>query len=308
MSHKNTSPYCYLIGWSQHNRYYYGVRFGQGCHPKELWKTYFTSSSLVKKYRRKYGDPDIIQIRKVFHQSTFGSIASAQHAAVKHEQSVIRRMKMVESEIYLNCSNNIQSRTGVRITNHRKYRMEKYGSYHSVDGTESMKRHNREYTKNNNPMHDPKIKEKHSEAIAQKLGYKTHKEYLSTVKEAFLEFKTVKTTAEMLGHSQYTIRHLLPKLFIPEELVELRKEGARIAREKSKQIPRRKRDIQGSCNPNAYIWQAISPCGNIHIIKGNRLSFCRKNNIGTSLDPLKPHLRKGWAFVKLCRVKDYCEE
>lgn len=59
-------PFTYFIGWSKLNTFYYGRRTANGCDPDELWKTYFTSSKYVKKFRKEYGEPDIIQIRKVF--------------------------------------------------------------------------------------------------------------------------------------------------------------------------------------------------------------------------------------------------
>ncbi|QIG70688.1 hypothetical protein EVB91_137 [Rhizobium phage RHph_I1_18] len=67
-------PYTYLIGWSRINKWYYGVRFAEhskclyetGCHPDELWVTYFTSSRDVAYYRKQYGEPDIIEVRKTF--------------------------------------------------------------------------------------------------------------------------------------------------------------------------------------------------------------------------------------------------
>jgi hypothetical protein len=71
------TPYTYLIGWSEHQKFYYGVRtakrfcslYDSGCHPDDLWKTYFTSSKHVKMFREKYGEPDIIQIRKTFEDA-----------------------------------------------------------------------------------------------------------------------------------------------------------------------------------------------------------------------------------------------
>jgi hypothetical protein len=58
-------------------------------------------------------------------------------------------------------------------------------------------------------------------------------------------------------------------------------------------------------NYNAYVWEATSPIGKSYIVKGNRHQFCRDNNIGSSLDPKKPHLRGFWEFTKLCKVKDF---
>jgi hypothetical protein len=59
-------PYTYLIGWSKLNKWYYGSRYAKGCHPDDLWKTYFTSSKHVKQFRSEFGDPDIVQIRRTF--------------------------------------------------------------------------------------------------------------------------------------------------------------------------------------------------------------------------------------------------
>lgn len=63
---KNHQPYTYLVGWSKLKKYYYGVRYGRKANPKNFWVDYFTSSSYVKEYRELYGEPDIIEVRKVF--------------------------------------------------------------------------------------------------------------------------------------------------------------------------------------------------------------------------------------------------
>lgn len=39
---------------------YIGVRYAKGCHPTDLWVTYFTSSSLVKKLIGQFGKDDFI--------------------------------------------------------------------------------------------------------------------------------------------------------------------------------------------------------------------------------------------------------
>lgn len=86
-------PYTYLIGWSKHNKYYYGVRYGKNCNPNDLWVSYFTSSVLVKEYRTNFGEPDIIQIRK-----TFDDAASAR----KWEHNVLVKMKCLAENKWLN--------------------------------------------------------------------------------------------------------------------------------------------------------------------------------------------------------------
>jgi hypothetical protein len=88
-------PYTYLIGWSSLNKFYYGVRYAKNCHPSDLWKKYFTSSKIVKKYRTLYGEPDIIEVRK-----TFSDINSA----IIWEQKVLNRLKVLISEKWLNAN------------------------------------------------------------------------------------------------------------------------------------------------------------------------------------------------------------
>lgn len=60
------NAYTYLIGWSQQGKFYYGCQFGKNANPGNLWKTYFTSSRHVKAFRLEHGDPDIIEVRKIF--------------------------------------------------------------------------------------------------------------------------------------------------------------------------------------------------------------------------------------------------
>lgn len=86
-------PYTYLIGWSDLDRWYYGVRYAQGCHPGDFWVKYFTSSYDVQILRQKFGEPDIIQIRKIFETA---------EAALLWETKVLQRMKVSLSEKWIN--------------------------------------------------------------------------------------------------------------------------------------------------------------------------------------------------------------
>lgn len=89
--------YTYLIGWKNHNKYYYGVRFSKKSDPSELWVSYFTSSKHVKSFSEKYGTPDIIQIRKLFEDSDKARI---------WESKVLSRMKVVDNDNWLNKTDN----------------------------------------------------------------------------------------------------------------------------------------------------------------------------------------------------------
>lgn len=86
-------PYVYLIGWSTLNKWYYGVRYAINCHPTDLWKTYFTSSKYVDDFYKEHGAPDVVEIRKTFQTVT---------EATSWEEKVLRRMKVVENDIWLN--------------------------------------------------------------------------------------------------------------------------------------------------------------------------------------------------------------
>lgn len=90
--------YTYLIGWKKQNKFYYGVRFAKNCHPDDLWTTYFTSSKVVQSFRKEYGEPDIIEIRKTF---------SCSSKARKWEEKVLKKLKIFETNKWLNKTTNI---------------------------------------------------------------------------------------------------------------------------------------------------------------------------------------------------------
>jgi hypothetical protein len=91
------TPYTYLIGWSKHNKYYYGVRFAKNCHPSDLWTKYFTSSKHVTEFRIKHGEPDVIQIRKTFNNK---------QTAQLWEHCVLTRLNAYSNPRLLNQTNN----------------------------------------------------------------------------------------------------------------------------------------------------------------------------------------------------------
>ena len=92
--------YTYLLKHIPTNTFYYGVRFAEGCHPDEFWKTYFTSSKKkIPELREQYGDGSFeFQIRKTF---------TCKQKAIDWESKVLRRMKVLESpELWLNRTDN----------------------------------------------------------------------------------------------------------------------------------------------------------------------------------------------------------
>jgi len=101
--------YTYLIGWTEHNKWYYGVRFSKKCKPSDLWVTYFTSSKHVKEFAALNGDPDVIEIRKLFTDKI---------KAIVWESKVLKRMDVVHKTMWLNRTNN----QAIRGTHQYKYR------------------------------------------------------------------------------------------------------------------------------------------------------------------------------------------
>lgn len=106
-------PYTYLIGWSRHNKWYYGSetsRVNKIANPNNLWKTYFSSSVYVTEFRKIYGDPDIIEVRRTFLSSD---------DALIWEQKVLHRTNAVKSDKWLNRGNSGKtfSTTGLSAPN-----------------------------------------------------------------------------------------------------------------------------------------------------------------------------------------------
>lgn len=89
--------YTYLIGWSKFNKFYYGVRFSKNCRPEDLWVSYFTSSKHVKFFTEEHGNPDIIQIRKVFQDNVKARL---------WEEKVLNKMNVLKDDRWLNRTNN----------------------------------------------------------------------------------------------------------------------------------------------------------------------------------------------------------
>ena len=103
--------YTYRIKWIETGMSYYGVRYAKNCCPSELWSVYFTSSNYVKQYRKIYGEPDIIEIRKLF--------TSVEKARI-WEQKVITRLQAHKRKDFLNRTNNISIYNPTLSEEHKK--------------------------------------------------------------------------------------------------------------------------------------------------------------------------------------------
>lgn len=97
-----STPYCYLIGWSKHNLWYYGCRYAFDANPNELWDTYFTSSKYVLQVRTSHGEPDIISVRRTFTTGTnTDNIKKCQY----WEERVLRCLNAVYDSKWINKGN-----------------------------------------------------------------------------------------------------------------------------------------------------------------------------------------------------------
>lgn len=90
-------PFTYIIGWSEHKKFYYGKRTAKNCNPDEFWVSYFTSSKYVKNFRKEYGEPDIIRIHKKFPNDP--------KTCSLFEESYLRRIDAKNKENFLNKHN-----------------------------------------------------------------------------------------------------------------------------------------------------------------------------------------------------------
>ncbi len=168
---KEYIPYNYLIGWSIHNKWYYGE---QHCNtkynianPENLWNTYFTSSNYVTSFRQKYGEPDIIQIRKTFKTA---------QDSLQWETKVLQRIKAKFRDDFLNKHDNIsifhdeEIRDKISKANTGRFKNKTYEEIHGVEKANILKKKRsisstgKNHSGHNNPMYG----KKHSDETIQK--------------------------------------------------------------------------------------------------------------------------------------------
>lgn len=90
--------YTYLLHFVPENKYYYGVRYAVGCSKDDLFKTYFTSSKVVKELLLKHGKESFkFEIRKEFETT---------EKAMIWESKVLRRMHVTKNDKFLNKTDN----------------------------------------------------------------------------------------------------------------------------------------------------------------------------------------------------------
>jgi hypothetical protein len=169
-------PFTYLLKHIPTNKYYYGVRFKKGCNPQDLWTKYFTSSKKVKGLIRKYGKKSFIfEIRKIFKNP---------NQAINWENKVLRRMKVIYRNDFLNLTNNKSIDPNylskIRMGNKNTF----YGKKHTKEAIEKIRFHS---TGKNNPMYGkPRTEEVKQKLRLANLGKKYSKETLEKMRLASL--------------------------------------------------------------------------------------------------------------------------
>lgn len=176
--------YTYLIGWSNIDIWYYGVRLGNNRMPSDdLWQKYFTSSKLIKKYREKLGEPDIVEVRKTFRNNK---------DAINWEIKVLKRLQVLKKDKWLNRSiagaiapmygychprygDVTQDSVREQISKKAKQRYSSgiknpmYGRQHSEESIDLMSQNRKGLTAGaNNPMYN----KKHSNETKEKISLK----------------------------------------------------------------------------------------------------------------------------------------
>lgn len=146
-------PYTYRLKWSKTGMNYYGVRYSTKCHPSDLWVTYFTSSSYVQDYVNKNGNPDIIEIRKIFHGENRVNLARL------WEHRVLKKLNVINRTDYLNKTDN----KSVGLHDPAVKEKQRANMMAAISTPEFKKKHS---NATKAAMARPEVKEKHRESVA----------------------------------------------------------------------------------------------------------------------------------------------
>jgi tRNA-dihydrouridine synthase len=110
------TPFTYLIGWTELDIFYYGVRYSKDCHPDDLWSSYFTSSTPVKKFRKLNGEPDLIKVDFVFYTAK---------EATAYEHQFLKENNCVKDSKWLNLGNGGEDFCNLECSEETRQKMRK---------------------------------------------------------------------------------------------------------------------------------------------------------------------------------------
>jgi hypothetical protein len=189
------NAYTYLIGWTEHQKYYYGVRWANTSSPNDdLWKKYFTSSEIVREFRKTHGEPDIIKVDKVFNNKK---------DAVEYEFKYLKENNAVKSKIWLNQGMfPVFDNTGKKRPEHSKrmsgennpmYGLKgdkhpQYGMWNEIQHPNYGKKypeHSKRMMGENNPNYGKPVSDEVKEKISKSLSGENHPHYGSKGEKSF---------------------------------------------------------------------------------------------------------------------------
>ncbi len=162
-------PYTYLIGWTELDKWYYGVEYGlkkkPTANPANLWTAYFTSSSVVTYLRSKFGEPDVVSVRKIFPS---GTSEERMEQSINWEKKVLSRIDITQEKW-------INGRMGGDIcpATSKKICMLRYGVenvFQAVEIKEKIKKTNLRLYGVEHPSHSKKLLERKAKNNIEKFG------------------------------------------------------------------------------------------------------------------------------------------
>jgi hypothetical protein len=115
-----TIPYTYKLIFKPTGQYYYGVRYGKGCNPNDLWDKYFTSSKHIHNLIKIFGlNSFIVKITKIF---------TNKEDAINHEHTILNRVKADRNGKFINktVSKAIPSNDGLIVIHHNQLGVETF--------------------------------------------------------------------------------------------------------------------------------------------------------------------------------------
>lgn len=91
-------PYTYVITHLPSGQRYYGSRYSRGCHPSDLWVSYFSSSRKIKQLLKEDGPGAF----KAVVRRTFVT----KDEALRWECTVLRRLRVMTNDAWINQHHN----------------------------------------------------------------------------------------------------------------------------------------------------------------------------------------------------------
>lgn len=280
-------PFTYIIGWSEHKKFYYGSKYAKGCQPSDLWESYFTSSEYVKKFREEFGEPDIIRIHRTF---------ADKESCISFEFDYLTKIDAKNNSLFLNKSNSGRNMCKSEFTDKEKALerhistcLKNWGVINPSQVKEikdkkiktSLENWGVEYS-----LQSPVVRNKGKQTCLEKYGSESHNsfpEIIEKKRESFIKNWGVEHYAQVQKECCYC-----------GEIKSVRHEH------KCPLNPNRKMlNVTGANNPRAKTYRIMSPDKKEFIIKTKKFvkEFAREQQI--SYNKLISNNLSGWSLETL---------